>query len=54
MRVYPDRGRALRHLRYTQAVYRYGRFPRRYVLGMDQQPGGADLPKGYTDALARS
>lgn len=35
--VYPDRGRSLRHLRRSQAVYLYGRFPQRVVLGFDQQ-----------------
>jgi len=34
--VYPDRDRALRHLRRSQAVYLYGRFPQRFVLGLDQ------------------
>lgn len=34
--VYPDRDRSLRHLRRSQAVYLYGRFPQRVVLGFDQ------------------
>lgn len=34
--VYPDCGRALRHLRRSQALYLYGRFPQRVVLGFDQ------------------
>lgn len=34
--LYPDRDRALRHLRRTQAVYLYGRCPQRVVLGLDQ------------------
>lgn len=34
MPVYPNRERALRHLKRTQAVYLYGRFPQRYILGM--------------------
>ncbi|MFJ4418307.1 hypothetical protein [Streptomyces sp. NPDC088925] len=37
-RPYPNRDRALRHLRHTQAVYLYGRVPVRYVLGLDQTP----------------
>ena len=34
MPVYPDRDRALRHIKRTQAAYLYGRFPQRYILGM--------------------
>lgn len=34
MPVYPNRERALRHLKRTQAAYLYGRFPQRYILGM--------------------
>ncbi|WP_037872341.1 hypothetical protein [Streptomyces sp. SPB074] len=37
-RPYPNRDRALRHLRHMQAVYLYGRVPARYVLGFDQTP----------------
>jgi hypothetical protein len=33
-RPYPNRERALRHLHRTRAVYLYGRFPQRYILGM--------------------
>lgn len=32
-RPYPNRDRALRHLRYSQAAYLYGRCPQRVVLG---------------------
>lgn len=39
MRPYPNRDLALRHLRHTQAVYRYGRFPQRYILGMPPLDG---------------
>ncbi len=35
MSRYPDRDRALRHLQRTQAVYRYGRFPQRHIIGID-------------------
>lgn len=31
---YPNRERALRHVKRTQAAYLYGRFPQRYILGM--------------------
>lgn len=36
-RPYPNRDRALRYLRHTQAVYLYGRIPVRYVTGFDQR-----------------
>jgi uncharacterized protein (DUF924 family) len=52
-RVYPDRERALRHLRYKQAVYRFGRFPQRYVLGIDQSFSDGGLRQVPSDALAR-
>lgn len=32
--TYPNRDRALRHIKRAQAVYLYGRFPQRYALGM--------------------
>jgi hypothetical protein len=32
-RPYPNRDRALRHLRYSQATYLYGRCPQRVALG---------------------
>ncbi|MEV0884739.1 hypothetical protein AB0J03_12985 [Streptomyces microflavus] len=31
--MYPNRERALKHIKRTQAVYLYGRFPQRYILG---------------------
>ena len=34
MRPYPRADRALQHLRHTQAVYQYGRYPQRHALGM--------------------
>ncbi|WP_411118998.1 hypothetical protein [Streptomyces sp. 058-1L] len=34
MAVYPNRERALKHIKRTQAAYLYGRFPQRYILGM--------------------
>lgn len=38
--VYPNRDRSLRHIKRTQAIYLYGRFPQRIVLGMPCcQPG---------------
>lgn len=40
-RPHPDRARALRHLEHTRAVYRYGRFPQRYVLGAGPATAGA-------------
>lgn len=33
-RPYPDAARALRYSQRNHALYRYGRFPRRYVLGL--------------------
>lgn len=37
MRIpYPNRDRSLRQLHRTRAVYQYGRFPQRYVLGMQE------------------
>lgn len=34
-RPYPNADRTLRNLRHQQAVYQYGRFPQRHVLGFD-------------------
>jgi hypothetical protein len=34
-RPYPNAERALNNLRRQQAVYQYGRFPQRYVMGFD-------------------
>lgn len=33
MSVYPNRDRALRHLKRTRATYLYGCFPQRHILG---------------------
>jgi hypothetical protein len=41
-RPYPNRARALRHLRWAQAVYRYGRCPQRYVLGVSTAAASHD------------
>ncbi|MFD5724667.1 hypothetical protein ACFWMT_01010 [Streptomyces sp. NPDC058368] len=38
MPVYPNRERALRHVKRTRAAYLYGRFPQRYILGMPWRP----------------
>jgi hypothetical protein len=35
-RPYPDPARALRQVQRTRAVYRYGRVPQRYVMGLDR------------------
>lgn len=34
-RPYPNRDRARRQVQRTRAVYRYGRVPQRYILGID-------------------
>lgn len=38
MPVYPNRERALRHIKRTRAVCLYGRFPQRYILGCGLPP----------------
>ncbi len=49
MPVYPDRDRALRHIKRTQAAYLYGRFPQRYILGMPCcDPGFLTLGQEHT------
>lgn len=40
---YPDRGRALRHIQRQRAMYLYGRFPRRYMFGLDQPPSDIEF-----------
>lgn len=38
-RPYPNVDRALRNLRHQQAVYKFGRMPIRYVIGLGQDVG---------------
>lgn len=47
-RPYPNRDRALRHLRQRQAVYLYTHVPQRIVLGPDLESAG-----GWSEAAVR-
>ncbi|THA31782.1 hypothetical protein E6R18_15730 [Streptomyces sp. A1277] len=52
MPVYPNRERALRHLKRTQTAYLYGRFPQRYILGIQSPEEYEDIVRDLVNDLA--